>query len=186
MMDNIFLEFPGCDCLKLILINSGYDNLSSLKCINQERLNELEKHIDKNRENFEASLEVLTCDHKNRYLEQKTFQFLPGHSAVMLDWRQNEIQNRVQDEVQNKTKTVNKEHPAFTRILKEIIASALTNHTKTANLHRFSEILMDFSIYLFITAGRSCYETLSANLPLPQAGTICKLEFIFVHIYYSY
>lgn len=173
-MDKIWNNFPGCDCLKLILINSGYDNLASLKCINQDRLNELEVHINENREN----LEVLICAHKNRYLEQRKFHFLPGHSALMLNWCENEVQNLLQDEVQNKTETFNINDPAFSRILKEIITSGLSNHSKRPNVHRFSEMIMDFSIYLYIMAGKSCYETLSANLPLPKAGTVCKLIFI--------
>lgn len=74
-MDNFWIEFPGCECLKRVLINSGYDNLASLKCISFDLLSELEKDIQKNRH----VLQTLNCGHKKAYLEQNTFEFLPGH-----------------------------------------------------------------------------------------------------------
>lgn len=163
-MEKVWTNFEGCNCLKLILINVGYDNVASLKCINGELLNDVEKHVEKNNH----VLQSLTCEHKNRYLGEK-FEFLPGHRALILDWCQNRLTNSLED-------TFNKNHPAFSPILCEIIGSALDNHDRPKNRHRFSQILVDFSIYLFIMAGKSCYETLSANLHLPKAVTICKLN----------
>lgn len=167
-MDKIWNDFPGCECLKLILINSGYDNLASLNCINCDSLTKLEDDIEKNRQ----IVENLTCDHKNIYLERDTFQFLPGHRALLIEWCKNQLKDHQDD-------LFNKNHPAFSTILSEIIGSALNNYNKSANSHRYSEVLVDFSIYLYIMAGKACYETLSLNLPIPKAGTICTLQFVF-------
>lgn len=168
-MEDIWCNFSGCSCLQYILIDTGYDNVASLKCINDNLINELESYVDKNRENI---LQRLNCKHKDAYINQNRFEFFPGHRALLLDWCQNDMKNI-------STLTFNEKHPSFTPILKEIIDSALKNYKQSVNRHRYSEILIDFSIYLFIMAGKACYETLSANLHLPKSGTICKSYFFF-------
>lgn len=168
--DNVWMNFSGCKCLKLILIRFGYDSLASLKCINGDLLSELEKEVEKDR-NF---LQSLPCDHKNIYLENRSFQLLPGHRALVLDWCQNQIKTV-------SIETFNGKHPAFPPILSEIIGNALSNYKKPPKTHRYSEVLFNFSIYLFIMAGKACYETISVNLGLPKAGTICKF-ISYIHV----
>lgn len=173
-MDKIWNNFPDCECLKILLINTGFESLTSLKCINRDLLIEVKKNIEKNRN----ILQTLACDHKSRYLGMDKFEFLPGHYALLLDWCQNQLCNLSTD-------TFNAKHSAFSPILSELINSALSNHKKPAKSHRFSEVLVDFSIYIFIMAGKACYETLSLNLPIPKAGTICKGRFVFLLIFFS-
>lgn len=180
-MSNVFSNFPGCECLKLILQESGYENESSLKCINENLLNELEKFVGKNRETL---ITKLTCEHKNVYSNQTMFKFLPGHFALLLNWCKNEVPHYSRSlSTESVINGLINDHPAFSNIHREIIVNALNNHAKTPNLHRFSDVLMDFSIYLFITAGRACYETIAANLPLPKAGTIRKFKLIVRNSY---
>lgn len=166
--DKIWNNFPGCECLKLVLINSGYDNVQSLMCINDEQLTNLEKYVDENR----CIIEELACEHGKSYGTLTKFKFLPGHRAILLDWCQKELTR--EDSAYETQQTFTVENPAFSPILREMIANGLSNHQKPPNSHRFSQLLMDFSIYIYIMAGKSCYEILCANLPLPKTGTVGK------------
>lgn len=179
-IEGIWKEFPGCECLKIILINSGYDNLASLKSIDSVQLIELEKYVEDNR----SIIHGLSCNHKQIY-EKKIFEFLPGHRVLILKWCVDELK-------MIPTEKITENHPAFSPILREIIHCALSNHIKPPNRHRFSEMLMNFSIYIYIMAGKAAYEILCANLPLPKAKTISKSLFNeknilvsnFVHIFF--
>lgn len=173
-MDKIWNNFPGCECLKFILMDSGYENLASLKCINDKLLSDLEKYVEENR----SILDNLTCNHKNKYLQRKTFEFLPGHRALLIDWCENQLKDYSND-------AFTRNHPAFSTILRELIGSALNNQNKPIRSHRYSEKLIDFSIYLFIMAGKACYETISLNLPIPKSSTICRLPFVILFILLS-
>lgn len=152
-IDNIWIDFPGCECLKLFLINSGYDSLSSLKCINSVLLVELEQYVGENR----WMMENLNCSNITVYEKQDKFNFLPGHRTLLLDWCQNGLKNI-------SSETVTYKHPAFPPILRELINCALSNHMEPPNSRRFSEKLMSFAVYLYIMAGKACYETICANL----------------------
>lgn len=168
--NKIWTQFPGCECLKSILSSFGYDNPYSLKCLNTNTtLIELEEQVQKNN----SIIGRFTCEHAERYKLSTKFEFLAGHRALLLNWCQN-LNNPVskQDDIDA---FINK-NPAFSTILKEIIKSALANHGKPPNTKRFSQTLMDFSVYIFIMAGRACYNVLSANLPIPKTGTICKFS----------
>lgn len=141
-------------------------NIASLRLINRENISDLEKDVEQNRSSM--PLERLTCSHKIIYFENEKFEFLIGHKAIIIDWCQNYL-------TEPKNLSVVPYHPSISKILCELIVlSAVSNEHKNASNHRYSEKLMDFSIYLYIMAGRACYETLSSNLPLPKAGTICK------------
>lgn len=165
--DNIWINFPGCECVKSILINSGYDNWYSLKCLNDTLLVKVEENVGQNR----WITEKLCCEHAKQYHTAKKFEFLPGHSTMLLDWCQNLSQNRSKtDEI----KSFITKHPAFSPILREILSNALSNYEKPSNTRRFSQNVIDFSIYMYIMSGKACYEVLSANLPLPKAGTVRK------------
>lgn len=67
---------------------------------------------------------------------------------------------------------------AFSPIMVELIRSALKNQNKAPNARRFSEVIMNFSIYLYIMAGKACYEIISSNLPLPKANTISEYDYL--------
>lgn len=162
--DEIWKTFPGCKCLKSILITCGFDIIASLRCINDEKLKIVEEYVEENR----WIIEEMTCKHLESYDKPTKFQFLPGHRAIILDWCQNEVTSR------DETSHFTVKDAAFTPILSEIIANALSNHQKPPNLHRFSKMIMDFSIYIYIMAGRACYEILCANLSLPKSGTVGK------------
>ena len=148
MATNIWESFAGCECLKLLLIEVGFDNSASLKCINSEELNKIENFINDNRE----ILNVLECEHKQKYLVQKHFKFLPGHVAILLSWCYNLSSEKLNT---NASSSASYSHPSFSPILCELINSALSNFEKPANTRRYSDTLIDFSIYVYIMA---CYK----------------------------
>lgn len=164
-------KFPGCDCLRHILCECGFDNALSLKLITEQHLSEMENYVNSCRESI---LNSLTCNHANIYRSRTIFKFLPGHRPIILSWPAQILAQISSAEELNKmqqTFTVN--HPAFSPILREIICSALTNHDRDPKGRTFSDLLMKFSMYIYILAGKASYEIICSNLPLPQAGTIC-------------
>ena len=62
----------------------------------------------------------------------------------------------------------------FSVILKELILTAIHNGNLSKNNAEYSDIIRYFSTYIYLIGGRSCYEVLSQNLPLPSRSTICK------------
>lgn len=160
--------FPGCDCLRQVLCKCGFDNILSLKCVDGNKLEEIESYIEKNRSmtiNF-----FFKCSHKEVYTKMMKFEFLPGHKAVILKWC-SELQPY------KPSNEFDVDHPAFTPMLKEIITSALSNYKKAANARRYTRLIINFCTYIHILAGKASYEVLCENLLLPKSDTICK----FIH-----
>lgn len=164
--DDIWVEFPGCKCLKEILIKCGYDNGHSLICLNESNLNQLEDNVDQNRCLIPMHLK---CNHVEIYAEQEKFKLLLGHRAMLLKWSENLLQSRNLPDNQFSTNSA-----AFSPITRQIVLTALSNHNKLPNGRRYSDLLTNFAIYIYIMAGKACYEILAANLPLPTAGSISK------------
>ena len=67
-----------CDCIKILLQNSGYDCELSFENMNDDRLCELENYVQKNLRNIVTELK---CSHSEIYsnISKKDFHFLPGH-----------------------------------------------------------------------------------------------------------
>lgn len=98
-----------------------------------------------------------------------------GHRAVILDWCQNKLNEQPSDD------TFSIKDVSFSPILREMIISASSNYHKTPNAHRFSKLLMDFSVYMYIMAGKATYDILCANLPLPKSGTVGMIFRLTTH-----
>lgn len=134
-------------------------------------LNELEKGISKNGTIFENF--STRCVHAANYVNMnQNFAFIPGHRILLLNFSQRPHQTD-SNEAYN--------HPAFPILLQYLIKTALNNHEKSASNARYPELLMDFAIYIYIMAGKSCYEIIAANLPLPSAVTVGKF-IVFIQI----
>lgn len=99
-----------------------------------------------------------------------TFKFRPGHKLFLL-----ELPKHI--EAMRKAKT-NKDLSSgindFSYILKTFMETAEANMGKSVNAFRYNDTNRYFSIYIYLMCGKSCYETLSANLPIPKSSTICK------------
>lgn len=174
----MWCNFTGCDCLKTILNDNGYDNTASLRHLNENELDRLENAINQQRQ----ILHSLNCKHAETYKSQKNFKFLSGHRISVLKWC--EALNIESNNTRSSNETFNVNNPAFSPILREMILFAVENFNKPPNTRRFtkpgSNLLMDFSIYIYIMAGKASYEIISSNLPLPQAKTIGKLYLNFI------
>lgn len=127
-------------------------------------MTELEDQLDQDRSCIEDM--NLNCSHSKSYKPPKKFKLLLGHRVLILKW----CANLDHIALENK---ITMDHPAFPKILREIIAACISNHTKQPNSHRFTEDLISFCTYMYIIAGKTSYEVLSANLCLPTASTIC-------------
>lgn len=166
-MEKFWVSFLGCKCSKSILIECGYESEASLKCLNEILLNEVEEYVNSNKDEL---LKKIDCEHKKTYTNQKQFKFLLGQRAIILDWCQNHLKN-------NTTPKFDMKHESFPPLLQDIIDTSLSNYNTPDNRHRYTNLINDFSIYLYIMAGKACYEVLSANLNLPKASTIRKYKF---------
>lgn len=147
-----------------ILINllkaNGYENAFSLKLLNCETVDYLEKNGLSNTEYAKI---------------YKTL--LPGHRTCLLA-----LPELVQEFIQcsstiDKATNDNSKDPRYSYILQQLIKTAEQNANKDPKHRRFSEQIQYFAILLYIMCGKASYEILSNNIPLPQASTICKLKF---------
>lgn len=155
-----FLKEPMNVDIKNILTNSGFDCKSALLGLNAESINEIEQYANKNR-----SVLVNTS-----YQNMKKFSFKPGHKYTIID-----LPNQVKrmEESQDE-KNMQSDMSDFSLVLKTYIDTAESNLGKNPKGFRYNDVNRYFSTYIYLFCGRSCYETLSANLPMPQANTIRK------------
>lgn len=65
----------------------------------------------------------------------------------------------------------------YSVILSKLIESANKNKNISKHAYQYDEIVKNFSTYIFLLCGRTCYETLNKNLPIPSTKTICKYYF---------
>lgn len=65
----------------------------------------------------------------------------------------------------------------YSVILTELIKTANKNKNRSKNGYQYEDIVKYFSTYIFLLCGRTCYETLNKNLPMPSTKTICKYIF---------
>lgn len=186
-------KLPLCDCMKMLLRESGYDNKLCFENMNNDYLLELENYIEEHLRNV---AEDLKCSHSESYSKILIgkFHFLPGHRKLVLNFKklfsfESELQRESVEPTLSKSvlfsmnfervleelKDLVKDAPAFSGLLREIIQSAVENYSKSPNNHRYSQFIKYFAMYLFLLCGRQSYELLCANLPLPAVSTICKL-----------
>lgn len=147
-------------CIKEILNSCGYDTFGSLNGISEESLKEIENHINTSR----ATIEALDCCYSEYYKSQDEFKLLPGHRDLIvtlskLNYFANEQPHSVHDSQK------------FSFVLKELINTATMIENKCS---KYSDIIRWFATYIFLLCGRSCYEVLNHNLPLPSTRTVRK------------
>lgn len=61
-----------------ILTEAGYDTKSAIKTLNSDKISDIERHVNHNRDRYRDILK------KTRYENCEVFQFLPGHTALIL------------------------------------------------------------------------------------------------------
>lgn len=170
-------SFPACECLKQILYQCSFNDALSLKSITEKHLSEIEEYVDSIRGTISDGF---GCCHMDIYKNQAKFRILPAHKIVILNWPA-EILPKT-----GKKELFSLNDPEFTPILRELISCAKTNFMRDPKGHVFSEKLIDFSIYMYIIAGKASYEVLASNLSLPTSGTICKSYFSIVFFFKTF
>lgn len=146
-----------------VLKAAGYVTESILKLINEEEINKIEEYVRKNRIILKGT----------SYENENNFEFLPGH-RVFLSNLPNDI-GRMKEVNKNlpqiEKSTANCSHFPF--MLKALIETAESNSNGHPSGNRFNKNVQDFATYIYMMCGRACYDTLSANLPIPKSNTIC-------------
>lgn len=175
-------------CIKKILLSCGYDTMLSLQNISLGTVERIEKHVNEHICNIAQEFD---CCHKDFYMKQTVFKFLPGHCDLLITLSRvlsNSTCNREQDPVYQLdhgrniepkyeslhfTNTI-KNHPSLSVILKELIMTAVRNGLKGNTNSQYTDVIRYFATYIYIIGGRACYEVLYKNLPLPSVSTVCK------------
>lgn len=132
-----------------ILEEAGYDNIFSLKLLNKEAVDELQKF---------------------------TSELLPGHRTVLMAFPSmvSEFEQHLKQIDVNEIHAQYSKNSIYTYILSTLIKTAQQNANKGPHQCRYSEELQYFAIYLYILCGKMSYEVLCNNLPLPKVPTIRK------------
>lgn len=165
--------------LKVMLWKCGYDSMISLKELSSVTISELEKYIQNNRNKMftylltDLSIDLFESDSIKEYQGQAMFEFLPGHRHILLCLR-NKIENMQQQVSTAKIAEYVETSVEYSVILSELLETARMNAKKSKHANQYSDIIRYFSTYIFLLCGRTCYETLNKNLPIPSTKTICK------------
>lgn len=160
----MWTKFPGCECLKQFLISCGFDSEFSLLNLDDSAITLIDQHLDQNRHLIES----LNCSHKQIYSTQPKIQLLPGHRLLL-----SKLPEFIESQLATKSRNVDVGHQAFSPVLKTMISTALDNYDKPPNTHRYPKLLTDFSIYTYLSSGKSSYKMICRNLPLPKESTVC-------------
>lgn len=127
-----------------ILTNSGFDNILAMTELGKEDIVAIEKYSGK----------VL----------------LPGHQKFIVALGK---QAKVYEESLGKVKKESEfDFSATTFIMQELLKTAAQNANVAPARYRYSEVVQWFSTYIFLVGGRSAYEFLASNLPLPSVSTV--------------
>lgn len=136
--------------------------------------------MNNNRRIFEQVIESIRCRHKCYYEAQDRFYFLPAHYMALVSASTSTRANTststpassMVSQVASSTRINFVNHPAFSPLLKSIIETAMQNFSKDPRGFRYSNLIHDFSMYIFMLGGKANYEIICANLPLPKVTTI--------------
>lgn len=170
--------------LKLLLWKTGYDSMVSIKQISTHTIRSLEQFVQKRKNQILSdvfrTLELSGGnDHSlNDYKEQEVFEFLPGHRTILLSLRHKIecMQSQAVDltAVDNENVENMIQGAKYSIVLREFMKTADKNWNKSKPAHRYNDVVKYFSTYIFLLCGRTCYETLNKNLPMPSTKTICE------------
>lgn len=175
-------------CLKVLLWKCGYDTMLSVKYLRDEKIEEMEEHIQKYKNKIFDGNEYLS-DYEKLNEKRDVFSFLPAHKGILRDLpqtiREMQYENTLQcngstNILPNKMESsiLDNGYEEYSVILKELINSANRNQNKPKNAYQYTDLIKHFCTYTFLLCGRMCYETLQKNLPIPSTKTICKYRMV--------
>lgn len=145
--------------IKKILLECGFDCKLAVSSLDKEGIKEIEQYANEDRSVLKDT----------SYENMKTFVFKPGHKLSILQLA-NEAKNILKAKVDGRMEQYND----FSLILKTFIETAQSNYGRHPKGFRYNDINRYFSIFVYLFCGKSCYETLSANLPIPGVDSIRK------------
>lgn len=165
-----FEKFVGSEIPPLIikiLKATAYNSALSIAVMNEEEIKQIEKFIR------DRKLDDLL--NGSVYANSNEFAFLPGHRKLLLA-----LGKKAEDYelISSNAARLEKEikFPCASFLMKELIDSMDNNSNVASKGRRYSDIIQNFSIYIYLLSGKAAYEVLCSNLPLPQVPTICELE----------
>lgn len=139
-----------------IFLACGFDSELSFSSVAPETIiSEIEQYVNEN-------LSILK---NTSYEGVEYFKFKPGHKSFILNFP-NRLKEVKCEGIQSKTSD-------FSCILRTYIETAEANFGKDPKGFRYSETNRYFSTFIYLMCGKSCYETLSANLPFLK-----RLQFV--------
>lgn len=150
---------------------TGFATNASIRGINQKTIEEIERYVHEKCKHL-----LLNSVYDETENQAENFTFLPGHATVILQLPSllKELEGRTK-----KPSEINLNSKGLSFLMKELIKTAINNSSRDDKHHRFSGVIQNFAAYIFMLSGKSCYEILSQNLPLPQSSTICKFDHFF-------
>lgn len=143
-----------------ILKRSGFDTIFSISSINESAIAEIEQYASEDK----------TVLKNTSYEHTDNFMFKPGHKLSILN-----LSNHIKS-LSEKKSDEKEQYDSFdfSFILRTLIDTAQNNSMRHPKGYRYNEVVRYFATYVYLLCGKACYETLSSNLPIPQASTICK------------
>lgn len=141
--------------IELILQRNGFDSKLALESLDEDLIAEIEQQANDDRS-------ILTS---TSYENVATFKFKPGHRIFLMNLKK-------QVNLWNETEKVSHDTSSFSYILQKFIQTAEGNAGAQPKGHRYDKSIQSFSTYIYLMCGKNCYETLSANLPIPKAITV--------------
>lgn len=168
-LENVIGE-PLPRCIKHILCSCAFDSLITIEHLNEEYVKLIEQHVSDNRN----ILYELECKHSCHYQSQSLFKFLPGHRILLIDLKKHVKKLREHTSQRfNGSDTIDTH---FSAILTELLKTAELNADTDKNHAQYSDTIRYFFTYIYLQCGKSCYETLNRNLPIPSTKTIRKIS----------
>lgn len=151
----------------------------------------MEQYIERRREIILSQLNNLIDDDDAviEYMKQTVFTFLPGHYSILLDLpnsireMQSQSDNSAKTNMNDCFSVLSRELSTdYSIVLREFVNAAKNNKDKSKNVFQCNDIVKYFATYVFLLCGRTCYETLNKNLPIPSTNTICEFNHSVVGI----
>lgn len=170
-------------CVKTILTECDFTSLLSISQINGSKIVEIENFVNENG----GIMEKLECCYADTYKSLGKFRFLPAHRLIILHLpscataifeANRTVAVKYSHEHLSISRSIRNDTTEYSFFLRKLIESAEENAGTPKNRYRYDQTLQLFSTHIFLSCGRSCYETLSSNLPIPSKHTVCKFHII--------
>lgn len=159
-----------------ILKTTGFDRKCSLSEITADCISSIEEFMN----NYSHTTSEIPQE--SIYSKIRPFKLLPGDRKF--------IENipKYIEQLDN-TETTKWNLSEFSFVLKCLIDTAQENSHRNIKCLRYSKTIQAFATYLYLMCGRSCYDTLCANLPIPQSNTVGKkneMKFLCMYVLHSF